>query len=139
MRLVAWSHLLLYSPPRRFLSSKVVLESSEQKLSRKDKRRIEEQKHLRKIDRLIEGKTSTWEITVGLEVHAQIVANTKLFSTGRNNTEAFPNTEVNSMDAALPGALPVFFGCVINLKKGFVGVMCKTGSTNRSCFGRDFK
>ncbi|OUI87402.1 glutamyl-tRNA amidotransferase [Acetobacter sp. DmW_043] len=55
----------------------------------------------------IEGKTGTWEIVVGLEVHAQIVSNSKLFSGASTRFGGEPNSQVSLVDAAFPGMLPV--------------------------------
>ncbi len=55
----------------------------------------------------IEGKTGTWEVVIGLEVHAQVVSNSKLFSGAATEFGAEPNTQVSLVDAAMPGMLPV--------------------------------
>lgn len=55
----------------------------------------------------IEGKTGIWEIVVGLEVHAQIVSNSKLFSGASTRFGGEPNSQVSLVDAAFPGMLPV--------------------------------
>src|ERR1700735_1264428 len=57
---------------------------------------------------MIEGRTGTWEIVIGLEVHAQIVARAKLFSGAATDFGAEPNSQVSTVDAAFPGMLPVF-------------------------------
>src|SRR5947207_3964685 len=56
---------------------------------------------------LIEGQTGAWEIVIGLEVHAQVVARAKLFSGAATAFGAAPNTQVSTVDAAFPGMLPV--------------------------------
>src|SRR5215813_10227525 len=56
---------------------------------------------------LIEGRTGEWEVVIGLEVHAQVVANAKLFSGAATAFGAEPNTQVSTVDAAFPGMLPV--------------------------------
>ena len=56
---------------------------------------------------LIQGRTGEWEIVIGLEVHAQIVAQAKLFSGAATDFGAEPNTQVSTVDAAFPGMLPV--------------------------------
>jgi len=56
---------------------------------------------------LIQGRTGEWEIVIGLEVHAQIVARAKLFSGAATAFGAEPNTQVSTVDAAFPGMLPV--------------------------------
>lgn len=48
-----------------------------------------------------------WEVVIGLEVHAQIAANTKLFSKSSTNFGASPNSQVSFFDAAMPGTLPI--------------------------------
>jgi aspartyl-tRNA(Asn)/glutamyl-tRNA(Gln) amidotransferase subunit B len=56
---------------------------------------------------MIEGRTGAWEIVIGLEVHAQITAEAKLFSGAATAFGAAPNTQVSPIDAAFPGMLPV--------------------------------
>ena len=56
---------------------------------------------------LIEGRTGAWEVVIGLEVHAQAVAEAKLFSGAATAFGADPNTQVSLVDAAMPGMLPV--------------------------------
>jgi aspartyl-tRNA(Asn)/glutamyl-tRNA(Gln) amidotransferase subunit B len=56
---------------------------------------------------LIEGKTGTWEMVIGLEVHAQVISNAKLFSGAATAFGAEPNTQVSFVDAAFPGMLPM--------------------------------
>src|ERR1700722_14561397 len=55
----------------------------------------------------IEGATGTWEVVIGLEVHAQVISNAKLFSGASTTFGAEPNTQVSFVDAAFPGMLPV--------------------------------
>ncbi|MGB5093684.1 MAG: Asp-tRNA(Asn)/Glu-tRNA(Gln) amidotransferase subunit GatB [Parvibaculum sp.] len=56
---------------------------------------------------LIKGLTGDWEVILGLEVHAQVTSNAKLFSGASTEFGAEPNTQVSLVDAALPGMLPV--------------------------------
>ncbi|HVH79907.1 MAG TPA: Asp-tRNA(Asn)/Glu-tRNA(Gln) amidotransferase subunit GatB [Stellaceae bacterium] len=56
---------------------------------------------------MIEGRTGEWEVVIGLEVHAQVVAQAKLFSGAATAFGAEPNTQVSTVDAAFPGMLPV--------------------------------
>jgi aspartyl-tRNA(Asn)/glutamyl-tRNA(Gln) amidotransferase subunit B len=56
---------------------------------------------------LIEGKTGMWEIVLGLEVHAQVISNAKLFSGAATEFGAEPNSQVSLVDAGFPGMLPV--------------------------------
>jgi aspartyl-tRNA(Asn)/glutamyl-tRNA(Gln) amidotransferase subunit B len=55
----------------------------------------------------IEGETGAWEVVVGLEVHAQVVSNAKLFSGAATAFGAEPNSQVSFVDAGFPGMLPV--------------------------------
>src|SRR4051812_19276145 len=55
----------------------------------------------------ITGETGEWEVVVGLEVHAQVTSNAKLFSGAATAFGAEPNTQVSLVDAAMPGMLPV--------------------------------
>ena len=56
---------------------------------------------------IIEGETGEWEVVIGLEVHAQITSQAKLFSGSATAFGAGPNTQVSLVDAAMPGMLPV--------------------------------
>ena len=55
----------------------------------------------------IQGATGEWEVVIGLEVHAQISTQSKLFSGAATAFGAEPNTQVSLVDAAMPGMLPV--------------------------------
>src|SRR5678815_1058917 len=55
----------------------------------------------------IKGETGEWEVVIGLEVHAQVVSNAKLFSGAATAFGAEPNSQVSLVDAAMPGMLPV--------------------------------
>jgi aspartyl-tRNA(Asn)/glutamyl-tRNA(Gln) amidotransferase subunit B len=64
-------------------------------------------------DYRIHGETGAWEVVIGLEVHAQVTSNAKLFSGAATAFGAEPNTQVSLVDAAMPGMLPVINGeCV---------------------------
>ncbi len=56
---------------------------------------------------LIQGETGDWELVIGLEVHAQVISRSKLFSGAATAFGAEPNTQVSLVDAAMPGMLPV--------------------------------
>ncbi len=58
-------------------------------------------------DYRIHGDTGEWEVVIGLEVHAQVTSNAKLFSGAATAFGAEPNTQVSLVDAAMPGMLPV--------------------------------
>ncbi|MEO6388114.1 MAG: Asp-tRNA(Asn)/Glu-tRNA(Gln) amidotransferase subunit GatB [Croceibacterium sp.] len=55
----------------------------------------------------VRGETGDWEVVVGLEVHAQVTSNAKLFSGASTRFGAEPNSQVSLVDAAMPGMLPV--------------------------------
>ena len=55
----------------------------------------------------IEGASGAWEVVIGLEVHAQVVSQSKLFSGASATYGAEPNTQVSFVDAGFPGMLPV--------------------------------
>ena len=61
----------------------------------------------KKFDYFIEGKTGQWEVVIGLEVHAQVTSNAKLFSSSSTKFGSDPNSQVSLVDAAMPGMLPV--------------------------------
>ncbi|MGE3622378.1 MAG: Asp-tRNA(Asn)/Glu-tRNA(Gln) amidotransferase subunit GatB [Bdellovibrionales bacterium] len=55
----------------------------------------------------VQGQTGEWEMVIGLEVHAQVVSNAKLFSGASATFGAAPNAQVSLVDAGFPGMLPV--------------------------------
>jgi len=61
----------------------------------------------KKFDYLINGDKSKWEVIIGLEVHAQVLSKSKLFSSSPTKFGAEPNTQVSLVDSAFPGMLPV--------------------------------
>lgn len=83
----------------------------------------------------IQGKTGEWEIVIGLEVHAQVDSNAKLFSGAATDFGAEPNTQVSFVDAAMPGMLPVINGyCVEQAVKTGLGLNAQINL--RSVFDR---
>jgi aspartyl-tRNA(Asn)/glutamyl-tRNA(Gln) amidotransferase subunit B len=60
-----------------------------------------------KASKLLRGATGEWEVVIGLEVHAQVTSNAKLFSGAATAFGAAPNDQVSLVDAAMPGMLPV--------------------------------
>ncbi len=56
---------------------------------------------------IIEGETGPWEVVIGLEVHAQVTSQAKLFSGAATEFGAGPNSQVSFVDAGFPGMLPV--------------------------------
>lgn len=72
---------------------------------------------------LVRGKTGDWEIVIGLEVHAQIHSNSKLFSASASHFGAEPNAQVSFYDASFPGMLPVLnIFCVEQTIKTGIGI-----------------
>ncbi|SIR18327.1 MULTISPECIES: Asp-tRNA(Asn)/Glu-tRNA(Gln) amidotransferase subunit GatB [Acidiphilium] len=55
----------------------------------------------------IDGTTGPWELVIGLEVHAQVISKSKLFSGAATDFGSEPNTQVSFVDAGFPGMLPV--------------------------------
>jgi aspartyl-tRNA(Asn)/glutamyl-tRNA(Gln) amidotransferase subunit B len=60
-----------------------------------------------KPSKLIKGATGDWEVVIGLEVHAQVSSQSKLFSGASTEFGGEPNSHVSLVDAAMPGMLPV--------------------------------
>jgi len=60
-----------------------------------------------KPEKLIKGATGDWEVVIGMEVHAQVTSNSKLFSGASTEFGGAPNSHVSLVDAAMPGMLPV--------------------------------
>src|SRR6516164_6556848 len=75
---------------------------------------------------LIQGRTGKWETVIGLEVHAQVVSNAKLFPGAATDFGAEPNSQVSPVDAAFPGMLPVINRfCVEQAVKTGLGLEAK--------------
>ena len=85
--------------------------------------------------RLIAGATGDWEVIIGLEVHAQVASNAKLFSGASTAFGAAPNANVSLVDAAMPGMLPVInVECVRQAVRTGLGLKAKINK--RSVFDR---
>src|SRR5579863_3306344 len=81
---------------------------------------------------LIEGRTGSWEIVLGLEVHAQVASQSKLFSGAAVGFGAGPNEQVSLVDAAFPGMLPVINGyCVEQAVRTGLGLKAKINHWSR--------
>ena len=75
---------------------------------------------------LIQGEKSNYEIVVGLEIHAQVSSNSKLFSGSSTNFGSQPNENVSLVDAAMPGMLPVINKhCIEQAVKSGLGLKAK--------------
>ena len=59
------------------------------------------------MNNFVRGNTGDWEIVIGIEVHAQIISNSKLFSGSSTSFGADHNTQVSFVDAGMPGMLHV--------------------------------
>lgn len=83
----------------------------------------------------VQGETGEWEIVIGIEVHAQIIAKSKLFSGASTAFGAEPNSQVSLVDAAMPGMLPVLNEyCVEQAIRTGLGINAKIN--NHSVFER---
>ena len=88
-----------------------------------------------KSEYLIERHNNIYEVVIGLEVHAQVTSNSKLFSSSSTKFGAEPNTQVSLVDAAFPGMLPVINEfCVKQAIKTGIGL--KAEINKRSVFDR---
>ena len=82
--------------------------------------------------KVIAGATDDWELVIGLEVHAQVTSNSKLFSGASTRFGADPNTNVSLVDAAMPGMLPVINGyCVEQAVRTGLGLKAKINLFSR--------
>ena len=78
---------------------------------------------------LINGEKGKWEVIIGLEVHAQVTSNSKLFSGSSTKFGAEPNTQVSLVDSAFPGMLPVINEyCIQQAIKTGLGLNAKINS-----------
>ncbi|WP_426123069.1 Asp-tRNA(Asn)/Glu-tRNA(Gln) amidotransferase subunit GatB [Pararhizobium sp. PWRC1-1] len=85
--------------------------------------------------RYIPGATGDWEVIIGLEVHAQVTSNSKLFSGASTTFGNAPNSNVSLVDAAMPGMLPVINEeCVKQAVRTGLGL--KAQINKRSIFDR---
>src|SRR3984885_2898614 len=88
-----------------------------------------------KPSKLIKGATGDWEVVIGLEIHAQVSSNAKLFSGAATAFGAAPNSHVSLVDAAMPGMLPVINAeCVAQAVRSGLGLKAKINL--RSVFDR---
>ena len=79
-----------------------------------------------KTNNLIEGETGPWEVVIGMEVHAQVTSNAKLFSGASTEFGGEPNSHVSLVDAAMPGMLPVINeGCIAQAIRTGLGLKAK--------------
>ena len=87
------------------------------------------------MSNLIKGKNNDWEVVIGLEIHAQVKSNSKLFSSSSTKFGSKPNSQVSLVDAAMPGMLPVINEyCIKQAVKTGLGLNAKIN--NYSVFDR---
>ena len=87
------------------------------------------------MNNLIKGETGDWEVVIGIEVHAQIISNSKLFSSASTQFGGEHNSQVSFVDAGMPGMLPVInWVCVEQAIKTGLGLNAKIN--NYSIFDR---
>ncbi|MDU7521443.1 MAG: Asp-tRNA(Asn)/Glu-tRNA(Gln) amidotransferase subunit GatB [Roseomonas mucosa] len=80
----------------------------------------------------IEGETGPWELVIGLEVHAQVSSEAKLFSGAATEFGAAPNSQVSFVDAGMPGMLPVINReCVAQAVRTGLGLKAKINPWSR--------
>ncbi len=88
-----------------------------------------------KSSKLIRGASGDWEVVIGMEVHAQVTSNAKLFSGASTAFGGEPNAHVSLVDAAMPGMLPVINEeCVRQAIRTGLGLKAKIN--HRSVFDR---
>jgi aspartyl-tRNA(Asn)/glutamyl-tRNA(Gln) amidotransferase subunit B len=80
---------------------------------------------------LIKGTTGDWEVVIGLEVHAQVASNAKLFSGASTAFGGAPNSHVSLVDAAMPGMLPVINqACIDQAVRTGLGLKARINRTS---------
>ncbi|MEJ8571829.1 Asp-tRNA(Asn)/Glu-tRNA(Gln) amidotransferase subunit GatB [Microbaculum marinum] len=85
--------------------------------------------------KLIDGMTGAWEVVIGMEIHAQVSSQSKLFSGASTGFGGEPNSNVSLVDAAMPGMLPVINEfCIEQAVRTGLGL--KAGINLRSVFDR---
>jgi aspartyl-tRNA(Asn)/glutamyl-tRNA(Gln) amidotransferase subunit B len=80
----------------------------------------------------IEGRSGVWHLVIGLEVHAQVISQSKLFSTASASYGGEPNTHVSLVDAGFPGMLPVINReCVAQAVRTGLGLAARVNLESR--------
>jgi aspartyl-tRNA(Asn)/glutamyl-tRNA(Gln) amidotransferase subunit B len=81
--------------------------------------------------KVISGAKHDWELVIGMEIHAQVASNAKLFSGASTQVGAEPNSNVAFVDAAMPGMLPVINDfCVEQAVRSGLGLKAKINLTS---------
>src|SRR6266851_2485604 len=79
-----------------------------------------------RTSQLIAGATGEWEVVIGMEIHAQVTSQAKLFSGAPTAFGGAPNSHVSLVDAAMPGMLPVINAeCVAQAVRTGLGLKAK--------------
>ena len=79
----------------------------------------------------IAGATGDWELVIGMEIHAQVASNAKLFSGASTQVGSEPNSNVSFVDAAMPGMLPVINDfCVEQAVRSGLGLKAQINLTS---------
>ena len=90
---------------------------------------------IQSAQKLIKGATGDWEVVIGMEIHAQVTSESKLFSGASTEFGGAPNSQVSLVDAAMPGMLPVINEeCVRQAIRTGLGLKAKVNL--RSVFDR---
>ena len=89
-----------------------------------------------KFDYFINGEKGKYEVVIGLEVHAQVLSNSKLFSGSSTKFGADPNKQVSLIDSAFPGMLPVINEeCVKQAVRTGLGLNAKINNYSATSIG----
>src|ERR1700716_2659623 len=87
------------------------------------------------VSKLIKGATGDWEVVIGMEIHAQVTSQAKLFSGAATEFGGAPNSHVSLVDAAMPGMLPVINAqCIAQAVRSGLGLNARINL--RSVFDR---
>src|SRR5580698_7828585 len=85
--------------------------------------------------KLIKGATGDWEVVIGMEIHAHVTSNSKLFSGASTEFGGAPNSHVSLVDVAMPGMLPIINeACIRQAVRSGLGLNAKIN--RRSVFDR---
>src|SRR3979409_1258477 len=88
-----------------------------------------------KVSKLIKGATGDWEVVIGMEIHAQVTSQAKLFSGAATEFGGAPNSHVSLVDAAMPGMRPVINAqCIAQAGRSGLGLNARINL--RSVFDR---
>ena len=84
---------------------------------------------------MVDFMINSWNLVIGIEIHAQVKSNSKLFSSSATEFGSSPNTQVSLIDAAMPGMLPVINSfCIEQAVRSGIGLNAKINE--KSIFDR---